>query len=939
MASNSPNSHVIDLTQLHIGRSEFAANGFAALDIKPEDDAEDKNSGRASSLFGDEVVVPPDNWSISADTIKQEREEQDNVIQSSPTVSSAQATANAASNLSGVQPIRGPELPVHKKDITTGDDSDDDLMIVDEGAIPDHVKARFTENPWRHRAPDIEIVGARVKKEPVSPPRPVIDVDQNTEELEIKDERPGNSDIGSLFGDMFGDENTPDLNPNPSYAIAVAAAAERDDDEAMFVDELVEPTGTNVPGPGDSGVKLEEAPPVASISNGDAPSIADAPAAAAVSHGDNGGEGVDAVRDVDTTHGHDAVPAVSAGVAGSPGAAAPDAGNSDVRAEGNNDLDQDNGDEDADEDALGGVGDEADDDAGDDEAFVISDDQELSDGEQPRVRRRKANRKKKSTGTSRSCVTSGTGQADSGDQPMEDVETLDREDLEEELKVLEAEFDLYTRRKEKGKLVSHDKDHLDRVTQKIEHLKQRIRRVPTAEELAAEGLRRMLDEDDSGDENGQAGRSRQKRPASRIPAIAKKTGSPGAAKRKPDAVPTTCVARAKRQKRVRVTKANLSKTTQVLLEMVRSNDPIAARAQMDDVQVFTDFKANTLKEQIQKLKEQIRADPDGDQRRINADLKQLAIARKAFGRKFCKPKDGQWLITGMTKLLHHYQLVGAGWMLRSEVSREPPFGGILADSVGLGKTIEAIACIVGNPQSEEDRAEGKFGTLVVVPSTLVGQWQDEINACCPDITVAHYHSSKSHRVRMSNIRKADIVVTTYYEIAKGYPNKDKLKRFEGLGEPEAEKEFSEALGELFTVEWHRVILDEAHAIKNGGTHTSKACIQLKGKYRWALTATPLHNGLHEVLPYMQFVGAIKPDLVVNPTDRKSRRPQVTGEQIKLFLEHSMMVRKIDSLFLGKALFEIPMTHPLPNVWISLSEEEFLIYKYVCLGIRHVGWSS
>lgn len=900
MEEDPPKPNIGDMAQLLRGESVFATNGFAPLNVPHQRNEDDNNSDGGDSLFGDSG---PDN-------IKHEEVEPGSFSQPGPEMTSAELSGPGSSNTVAEHPntssiasmsmnplTSDPQAQLHNNNNTDVADSDDDLMIVDVAELPAHVKNKFSSTPrrWSLDTPDLEFVGIRIKPEPQSS-RVVIDLDQVSPAPAIKQEPRRNNE--SLFDDddIFIVDREADRGPGT----AVAAGAQ-DDDEAMFVgEELHRPASASTPCALASSTSAPEPPGQSAATEPAGPVVVD--------------EGPGPADPIDPDHPDD-----------------PDGGNG--------------GDE---ENGIGADGDGAevgddggievvDDDDADDE-FTIGDDQELSDGEQPRARRRKPNRKKKPTASASSSVTLDGDQNNGGDQGANDAVELDKEDLEDELKLLEVQFEVYNKRKEKGKLRPHDNEGINEVTRKIEDLKQRISKSqPSAEQLAEEGLRELLEQEDSGDEDGQAGRVRQKKPASRIPAIARSRGNlppaPTAQKRKSNPSAAASDHRSKRQKgstKARVARARLSKTTETLLNMVRSNDPIAARAQMDDLQVFTDFKANTLKEQFQKLKDQINADPAADQKRINAELKRITISRKAFGNKHCKPKDGKWLIVGMKKELHHYQLVGAGWMLQRELQQKDPFyGGILADSVGLGKTIEAIACIIGNPLHEDDRAEGRLGTLVVVPSNLVAQWQDEIDACCSDLTVVHYHSAKSNRVRMSNIRRADIVVTTYHEVAKAYPNIDRLKKLENTeNDLEVTKKFSDALGELFTVEWHRVILDEAHAIKNGATHTSKACIQLRSKYRWALTATPLHNGLHEILPYMQFVGAVEADPIANPNDRRSARPQVSTEQIDKFLEEAMMVRQFHNLFLGKALFELPNTHPLPNIWISLSEEEFLIYRYV-----------
>lgn len=107
-------------------------------------------------------------------------------------------------------------------------------------------------------------------------------------------------------------------------------------------------------------------------------------------------------------------------------------------------------------------------------------------------------------------------------------------------------------------------------------------------------------------------------------------------------------------------------------------------------------------------------------------------------------------------------------------------------------------------------------------------------------------------------------ITSYNEVAAAFPSDETLKRIAGmkLNDEEWTEAFDHALGELFSTEFFRVVLDEAHAIKNQLTRSkdisipfpyhaspannpiaSKACMQLSARYRWAVTGTPLINSV------------------------------------------------------------------------------------------------
>jgi len=74
-------------------------------------------------------------------------------------------------------------------------------------------------------------------------------------------------------------------------------------------------------------------------------------------------------------------------------------------------------------------------------------------------------------------------------------------------------------------------------------------------------------------------------------------------------------------------------------------------------------------------------------------------------------------------------------------------------------------------------------------------------------------------------------VASYHEVIKAY------------GKEDLEHERAREFGDLFKMSWYRILLDEAHAIKNRCTTTSKACLGLTGRYKWALTGTPIQNNL------------------------------------------------------------------------------------------------
>ncbi|XP_071988477.1 transcription termination factor 2-like [Engystomops pustulosus] len=290
-------------------------------------------------------------------------------------------------------------------------------------------------------------------------------------------------------------------------------------------------------------------------------------------------------------------------------------------------------------------------------------------------------------------------------------------------------------------------------------------------------------------------------------------------------------------------------------------------------------------------------------------------------------------------LLHQKQ--GLAWLQWREAQR--PQGGILADDMGLGKTLTMIALILSQKQrqkvekTEEKRLESWIsrtdsslvasrGTLIICPASLVHHWKKEVEKRVSEgrLTVYLYHGANRDK-DCQRLAQYDIVVTTYSLVSKEIP----AKKEEGDA-PAQDQDLEDraASSPLLRVAWARIILDEAHNIKNPKVQTSIAVCKLRAGARWAVTGTPIQNNLLDLYSLLRFLRCSPFDeykLWKSQVDNGSRKG---GERLTILTKSLLLRRTKEQLdHKGRPLVELPQRR-CERHELKLSSQEQAVYDVI-----------
>ncbi|MEM6253081.1 MAG: DEAD/DEAH box helicase [Cyanobacteria bacterium P01_D01_bin.156] len=263
--------------------------------------------------------------------------------------------------------------------------------------------------------------------------------------------------------------------------------------------------------------------------------------------------------------------------------------------------------------------------------------------------------------------------------------------------------------------------------------------------------------------------------------------------------------------------------------------------------------------------------------------------------------------------LREYQKRGVSWLQYLE---ELGLNGCLADDMGLGKTVQVIARLVQEREPEKSRKGRKKSktesiqlppTLLIAPTSVVGNWQREIQKFAPEIKAAVHHGAeraKDAKTFKQGCRDHDIIITSF-----------------ALARRDAK---------LFNaIEWHRIVLDEAQNIKNPKAALTKAIYKFSAHHRLALTGTPIENRLLDLWSIFHF---LNPGYLGNQTQfRKSF--EVPIQKNNNLRQSATLKRLVEPFILRRVKTDQSIIKDLPDkveqkLFCNLTKEQASLYEAV-----------
>lgn len=287
-------------------------------------------------------------------------------------------------------------------------------------------------------------------------------------------------------------------------------------------------------------------------------------------------------------------------------------------------------------------------------------------------------------------------------------------------------------------------------------------------------------------------------------------------------------------------------TEQEFLELVKK---LSGIVKLNDQYVFFDEK------EIQSLLQKLENPPELD----HHQLLQAALTESYDGAKITLDKNTRKLMNrllngeevdipkGLKATLRPYQKTGYEWLYKNT---RLGFGSLIADDMGLGKTLQVIAALL---KLKEDGELEHHKALVIVPTTLLTNWQKEIQRFAPDLKPHIYHGQNR---TLEPLAEADVLITTY-----------------GVARTEDST--------LQKHKWTAVVIDEAQNIKNPSTAQTKSIKKFNAGVKIAMSGTPVENRLSEYWSIFDFTNKKYLGTLSKFKDRFARPIEIDRNQDRL----------------------------------------------------------